>query len=184
MEGMRRTLVTCLMIATVLWCSAAPAAAGGWAMATLDATPEPVAGQPLVVGFTVLQHGVTPRHVEGEVGIDVITAEGSSEFFPARPTTTIGHYEATITLDKAGTTRWILRTGWFAPQDLGEIAVAPPGGTAPVAAASVPSPVAPSDSTYRWPGIVRYATAIVALLLAGMAAIDARRSRRLAPIPQ
>ena len=40
---------------------AIPAFAGGWAVITLDELPtNVVAGEPLTIGFTVLQHGKTP----------------------------------------------------------------------------------------------------------------------------
>ncbi|RPI90695.1 MAG: hypothetical protein EHM40_17685, partial [Chloroflexi bacterium] len=54
---------------------AIPAFAGGWAVITLDELPGAVvAGEPLTVGFTVLQHGITPMS-----GIDATIVATSSK---------------------------------------------------------------------------------------------------------
>ena len=68
-----------------------PAFGGGWAVITLDELPTNVtAGEPLTIGFTVLQHGKTPMS-----GLDpTITAnlEKEQEFVvPAEPEGEPGH---------------------------------------------------------------------------------------------
>ena len=51
----RISIALALLLSVVL---AIPAFAGGWAIITLDELPTGVvAGEPLTIGFTVLQHG-------------------------------------------------------------------------------------------------------------------------------
>lgn len=179
---MRRTLLAVVSIVSALWWWASPAAAGGWAMGTLDTTPAPVAGRPLEVGFTILQHGVTPARVDADVGIAITDADGATRFVPAVASGAVGHYVATVQLDEPGRTRWVLHLGWFGPQDLGEIAVAAaePTASLPVAATSAATPPAPTASEHRWPAPARYATALGACALAGAAWATRRRPHRVA----
>ena len=43
--------------------------------------PRPNAGQTVEVGFTILQHGVTPADLSEDVGIEIIRSDGSVDFF-------------------------------------------------------------------------------------------------------
>lgn len=185
---MRRMMLMAAVVCSALWWAATPAHAGGWAMSTLDEPPVPVAGQPLDVGFTILQHGVTPVHLDGDVGIGVTTANGTSQYFPARAVGAVGHYVATVTLDAAGPTTWVIHQDWFPRQELGEIVVAPASALTSASAATSPTTAstgspqpltdAAGGSPYRWPGPVRYALVACAALLVALAVADARRSRR------
>jgi len=88
---------------------AIPAFAGGWAVITLDELPGAVvAGEPLTVGFTVLQHGITPMS-----GIDAtIVATLSKEerlVVPAEPDGEPGHYTATLIFPKEGDWEWSIQ---------------------------------------------------------------------------
>jgi len=84
-----------------------PAAAGGWAVVTLDELPtDVVAGQPVEIGFMVLQHGRTP--VEGLTPVIIarnietsatVRIEAGSSGDP-------GHYAATLTLPTPGEWSW------------------------------------------------------------------------------
>ena len=67
----RISIALALLLSVVL---AIPVFAGGWAVITLDEIPTGVvAGEPLTIGFTVLQHGKTPME-----GLDpTITATSS-----------------------------------------------------------------------------------------------------------
>ncbi|MEO8162945.1 MAG: hypothetical protein ABI590_04110, partial [Ilumatobacteraceae bacterium] len=47
------------------------ATAGGWAVSTLDEVPVPIAGEPIDVGFTIRQHGITPVDISENVGITI-----------------------------------------------------------------------------------------------------------------
>ncbi|HET9913680.1 MAG TPA: c-type cytochrome [Anaerolineales bacterium] len=86
-----------------------PAFGGGWAVITLDELPTGVvAGEPLTIGFTVLQHGRTPMS-----GLDpTITANlyKEQEFVVhAEPDGEPGHYTATLTFPKEGEWRWSIQ---------------------------------------------------------------------------
>jgi mono/diheme cytochrome c family protein len=88
---------------------AIPAFAGGWAVITLDELPTHiVAGEPLTIGFTVRQHGITPMS-----GIDpTVTATlGQEERFSVRatPDATPGHYTATLTFPVKGEWIWSIQ---------------------------------------------------------------------------
>ncbi|HJS18912.1 MAG TPA: FixH family protein, partial [Anaerolineales bacterium] len=86
-----------------------PALAGGWAVITLDELPSNVvAGEPLTIGFTVLQHGKTPM-----TGLEpTITANlfKDEEFVViAEPEGKPGHYTATLTFPKEGDWQWSIQ---------------------------------------------------------------------------
>lgn len=75
---------TTAAFATALLVAAAPdsatVTAGGWALSTLDETPAVVAGEPIDIGFTVLQHGVSPVDADiGEIGIVVTPLDPSNQ---------------------------------------------------------------------------------------------------------
>jgi len=87
--------------------AATPAAAGGWAVVTLDELPtDVVAGLPVEIGFMVLQHGRTPteglspviiaRHLDTS---EAVRVEAVSSGDP-------GHYAATLTLPTPGEWSW------------------------------------------------------------------------------
>ena len=103
----------------------APAMAGGWALGSLDELPDARSGATEQVGFTILQHGVTPAAVDGEPGIEIVGSDGVVEFFEAVPDELVGHYVASVTFPDAGDYTWAIRMGWFPPQDLGALTVAP-----------------------------------------------------------
>jgi hypothetical protein len=160
----KKLLVPLAAGAAALLPLAAPDAvdAGGWAVTTLDpmaAAPAP--GEPVDVGFTIRQHGVTPVAVDG-VRIMVTDASGGTEAFAARPEGTTGHYVAAVTFPVAGAYRWSVVQGWFGPQDLGTIDVQP---TATPADAGV----------QRWPLAWRVGLPVVAVALALAAILDRRR---------
>jgi hypothetical protein len=135
--------------------------AGGWAVTTLDTMAAPAPGEPVDVGFTIRQHGVTPVAVDG-VRITVTDAGGASEAFVARPEGTTGHYVAAVTFPAAGAYRWSVEQGWFGPQDLGTIDVQP-----------LTPPADPGGE--RWPLVWRVALPFLAVILARAALLDRRR---------
>lgn len=98
--------------------------AGGWAVGTLDAVPSPHAGDVATIGFTILQHGATPIHPEGDVGVAIEGPDGAS-YTEAVADASPGHYTAIVGFPVAGTYTWHLRMGWFADQDLGTLVVSP-----------------------------------------------------------
>lgn len=106
------------------------ASAGGWAISTLDELPNPIAGKPIQVGFTIRQHGVTPVDMSEDVGIRITLADGTSHYFPAAGDGIVGHYVARVEFPSAGRYQWSIRQGRFADHELGQIDVgAPPVGT-------------------------------------------------------
>ncbi|MGB8982926.1 MAG: c-type cytochrome [Anaerolineales bacterium] len=117
---------------------AIPAFAGGWAVITLDELPTGVvAGKPLTVGFTVLQHGRTP--MDGLEPTIVANLYKEQEFVVyAEPDGEPGHYTATLTFPKEGEWRWIVRA-FSMEQQMPMLAVAPP------AAAALKQPVAETE---------------------------------------
>lgn len=140
----------------------APAAAGGWALGSLDALPDARPGETEQVGFTILQHGVTPVEVDGDVGLEIVGADGAITFFQAVPDGDVGHYVATIAFPAAGDYTWNIQMGWFPPQDLGSLNVAPASPTGHVA---------------LW-GTARWGVLGVAAMLAGLAMADLVVGRR------
>jgi hypothetical protein len=112
---------------------AATALAGGWANAVADTPPDDPGGpnQPITIGFTLLQHGVTP--VDWGTTEVVLTngATGESVAFPAQPQGATGHWVAEVSVPADGTWNYEIRhdleivmTG-FEPIRLGTAAAAP-----------------------------------------------------------
>src|SRR5215216_7293776 len=102
----RFALASAALLALVL---VIPAFAGGWAVITLDELPLHVlAGEPLSVGFTVLQHGKTPMTdlhptITANLYKDVeFVAKAEAEGKP-------GHHVATLTFPKEGNWQWSIQ---------------------------------------------------------------------------
>jgi len=137
---MRRTLTLfSVLILGTLFATTGIAHAGGWAVVTLDPmTQSPVAGRPMSVGFTILQHGITP-YTTGNAFITVIDASGRSQRFDAKPAGEPGHHIAEVTFPGEGTYRWEVQPDWFAKQPFGEINV--------TSASPTPTTTAPTTAT-------------------------------------
>ena len=88
------SIVLALLLSLVF---AVPVFAGGWAVITLDELPSnSVAGEPLRIGFTVLQHGRTPMtNLEPTVTAGLALDEKLVVY--AEPEGKPGHYVATLT---------------------------------------------------------------------------------------
>lgn len=99
------------------------ASAGGWAISTLDELPNPIAGKPIEVGFTIRQHGVRPVDLDEGVGVRITLADGTTHYFPAAIDGAVGHYVARVEFPSAGRYSWSIRQGIFADYDLGHIDV-------------------------------------------------------------
>lgn len=111
-----------LLISLVL---AVPAFAGGWAVITLDELPTDVrAGEPLTIGFTVLQHGKTP--MDGLDPTVTATLPRDEQFVvQAEPDGKPGHYTATLTFPKEGNWEWSIQA-FSMDQPMPGLAVAAP----------------------------------------------------------
>jgi hypothetical protein len=121
---------------------ALPAAAGGWATATMDSGPiDPTAGTPVEIGFVLKQHGETPISWEmvTYTGSNVDTGEQVSvEALPKGP---VGHYVATVTFPSAGTWRssLALRDLLLPEASFPLISVRAVGAPAPSTPAAIPT---------------------------------------------
>lgn len=163
-----RTLVAVLVALVAILGIGGTAAAGGWAVTTLDATPVPVPGEPVDVGFTIRQHGVTPIDIADGVAIEVTDADGSVQRFPAQRQGVLGHYVASVVFPTAGDFSWSVIQGGFGPQDLGVLTVEPATDAARVG----------SGSEHRFSAALRYGLIALAVCLAAFALVDAVSSRR------
>ena len=98
-----RALAASAAAATLTLLMASTAFAGGWASATLDRQPtDPGEGGTLVVGFTLLQHGVTPVDW-GQPVVALVNADtGARVTADAVQSGAIGHWTAQLTAPAAG----------------------------------------------------------------------------------
>jgi len=88
---------------------AIPAFAGGWAVITLDEAPtEIVAGEPLTIGFMVLQHGKTPM-VNLDPTVKATLPNGEQFTVNADPEGKPGHYTATLIFSREGDWSWSIQ---------------------------------------------------------------------------
>jgi cytochrome c2 len=103
----RQLLAASLLLAGLLLLPT-PAMAGGWAVITLDELPgEIVAGEPLEIGFTVRQHGVTP--LDGLTPTVSAHRSGASVTEEAKAQGQSGHYVAVLTFPQAGEWEWSIQ---------------------------------------------------------------------------
>jgi hypothetical protein len=188
---MRKLWTAVAAAGTVLVVAALPAAAtGGWAITSLDAVPEPIAGQETPVGFTILQHGVTPVGDLGDESVVVIvqTADGETNKYAAREDGPTGHYVADVTFPAAGVATWSVYQGWFGYYELGDITVLSAPGETPAASASAsasPAPAPTPATSEPKPLALRLLLPLVGLAGIGLLLVDLRRhssaERKLAP---
>jgi hypothetical protein len=115
---------------------ASTALAGGWASATLDEQPtDPGAGGTMEIGFTLLQHGVTPVDWGQPLVMLVNDETGQRVTADARQSGAKGHWTAELTVPSAG--RWTLDIRHdlevvpanFEPITIGGAAAAQPAAT-------------------------------------------------------
>jgi len=106
---MTHRLAASIAALALLLTLAAPVLAGGWAEIVADAqTSEqpPVEGQPVDVGFVVLQHGVTPAPWETATVHFTNASTGETIDVAATNDRPDGHFVATATLPDAGFWSW------------------------------------------------------------------------------
>jgi len=150
---------------------ALPAFAGGWAVITLDVLPTGVvAGEPLTIGFTVLQHGRTPMNDLDPI-LNVHLSKTDAFVVHAKHDDKPGHYIATFTFPKAGEWEWSVQA-FTMDQAMPELIVAAPAA----GSASQPS----KETTPGTSSILSLTTVRVAALaigLVGLVVAYRRRSR-------
>ena len=164
-----RPLVTLLLGAALAVLMAAPAAAGGWATTELD-TPEPAltAGEPTEIGFTVLQHGVTPAAVHG-AGLHLISDSGEEVFFSAKASGPTGHYVAVVVPPAGGSWEIVAQQGELleggkpSGLDFGTYPLATIDVTGAVVQASHPEPAPASEGVS--PMLAAAAALIIAIVV-------------------
>jgi hypothetical protein len=155
-----------LAAALLLLALAAPAAAGGWAVTTLDAVPDRFeAGRAYDIGYTIRQHGVTPVDL-ASTGIRITSADSGKQLtFDGRRDGAVGHYVARVSFPAAGGWSWEALQDWFAPHPLGQLEVVLPGSTV----ASEPRPAAAAAGAPAVPAAPATPAAPTnALLIAGL----------------
>lgn len=106
---MIRRLAAALAALALLFTLSIPAFAGGWAEIVADAqttTEPPVEGQPIEVGFTVLQHGETPAGWETATVHFTNASTGQTIDVTATNDRPDGHFVATTALPEAGFWSW------------------------------------------------------------------------------
>ena len=102
----RISLVLALLLTLAI---AVPVYAGGWAVITLDELPTGViAGELFTVGFTVLQHGITPM-TDLDPTILAVSPDGEKFIVLAKPEGKPGHYAATLTFPTKGKWNWTIQ---------------------------------------------------------------------------
>jgi hypothetical protein len=123
---------------------AGTALAGGWANAIMDDPPPdpPSAGEPMTIGFTLLQHGVTPVNDPAPTVTLRNAATGEELTVTATQEGASGHWVATITFPSDGIWRYevthdlIVGMHGFNPVTIGAVAPAAPATAASTSAAA------------------------------------------------
>ncbi len=170
----RRLLAATVAVAALVLGLAGPAAAGGWAITTLDPLPAGgiAPGRPTPIGYTIRQHGVTPVQLT-DSHLLVAMPDGTVLTFAGVPDRAPGHHVAMVTVPIAGHLTLTSDQGWFPDQDLGHLDVGAAGGTA---------------GGDGWPTALLVATAAAAgaalALLAVQATMLVRGRRRAARLVQ
>jgi hypothetical protein len=157
---MRKLLAFIAAVTALAIGAPSTSSAGGWVVVSLDSTPAVHAGEDTQIGFTVLRHGVTPESSDDLVVV-VSGSPGTSHRFEAVQHGATGHHVATVTIPDAGSYTWKV-TGEFVDAELGTLDV-----------------TSPPDNSTTWPWTaVQWGSAALAVVMAGLVAIDLRRSRR------
>lgn len=118
----RRQILSLLCGTILVLCTAAPLWAGGWVVVTLDTLPRDVqAGEPVMIGFTVRQHGVTLINVNGPLLSARHVESGETIELTATQDKPLGHYRAQVTFPTAGLWTWQIE-----PRPFTTVATMPP----------------------------------------------------------
>jgi plastocyanin len=127
---MRRNLLALFVVVSMTVLAAPSALTGGWAVVELDQPPgEVVVEVPWTVGFTVLQHGVTPN---GDVTPHVLARhrETAEEVrADGRQEGTVGHFVAELIFPMAGEWKWSITPEPFGETSFETLMVVEKAGT-------------------------------------------------------
>jgi hypothetical protein len=157
------------MAAVLTLSLAGPAAAGGWAVTTLDQVPSELrAGETLTISYTIRQHGQSP-FAGANTAIELLPAGGGAPLrFAGHPDGEKGHYVARVTFPSEGEWKWRVDQAPFAHQALGVVTVLPAVAAAepalateaqPATAVATPwAPVIVADQ----PAVLRFALPLMA----------------------
>lgn len=109
--------------------------AGGWAIVSLDELPgEVYAGETVTIGFTVLQHGITPvQNLGSDYPVEpllVATHKATAQRITveAAPTEKPGHFLVDVAFPMGGLWLWSITPHPFAEQPLAPLTVQPESG--------------------------------------------------------
>lgn len=148
--------------------------AGGWSVVVLDADSALlgvdgglVAGEPVAVGFTVLQHGDKPLDGLSPIVTVVADATGAATTFRARADGEPGHYLVELMLPEAGTYSWEID------------AYGPPSALAPLTVEVAPAPAPePAQAPAPSPAAALLLWLAIPAALIGAVMLLARARRR------
>jgi hypothetical protein len=158
---MRRLLILTVGTLLTLGALAGTALAKEGAVTKLDPLPPTGlhAGQYIPVGFTILMDGVEPYKAD-VAEIVIRNGTGKVLSYPATAQGAAGHYVANVFFPAAGTYTWQVTQGtFFAPYDLGSIAVLAPV-TAPESQASPATAPLANDPIAQ---VIPFLAALIAL---------------------
>ncbi|MBL8056100.1 MAG: hypothetical protein JNK29_05345, partial [Anaerolineales bacterium] len=138
---LRLGLLSLVALGALLW-GAGRAAAGGWAIATLEALPQDlVAGQPASFRFAVRQHGITLVDWVAPTLRFEHTVSGQVVNAVAQPAGTVGYFEAEVILPEAGVWEWTVDPfGGSLIQPMPPLSVAEAGPAAAASRLEAPRP--------------------------------------------
>jgi len=171
---MSRRVLGSLIVLGLAFALVPAAAAGGWAIATLDQLPGEVqAGESVSLGFMVRQHGKTPTNEVDPYVLAYNPESSESVRAYAVQEGEVGHFVVEIVFPAAGTWEWSIVPAPFEGTQLEPLSVLPATLTQPAASPEQTVALGASDlrGWLRWSGI--------ALLLgAGALAVLGRRGAR------
>lgn len=174
----RRLLAS--IVGTIAMLSIAPVAiGGGWATIVPDGSVTPIAGEPIEIGFTVMQHGQTPT---SRVTPSIVVSDPTSSaglVFPARQSGPTGHFVATITVAEAGNRTWTVTLPELIVEMKPIAFVVVGAGTVAEAVPTAPAELdrVRSELTLLRTLVVGLTAALIALLAGGSVVVLSRRRR-------
>ena len=176
-----------LTVLAALLLLATPALAGGWAIISLDAVPTEVhAGETLHLGFTVLQHGVTPVHcclgadpIEPVLSATNPETGESLEIKALKDEGKVGHFTVDVTFPSPGAWEWQIQPYPFQLEgQLDPLTVLPAVAAQPEPAAASSQRVAPANTR----GLLAAGGAILIVSAAGLVMFRRRAVQKPVPI--